>query len=312
MDETSAAPGPMGADEVTALERRVLRWSLAGTAGLAVLGVVWGIASGSSVILFDGMYGALGVVLTLLSLVASHLVAGGPTAKYPFGREALAPMVIGLQGIALLATCGYAAVDAVLVIVGGGSAVSAGSAVVYGALSAAVALSAWWLTRRPARHSELLAAESAQWLAGTALSLGLLVAFVVVMVLDRADIGSAGAYADPVLVLVACAVLVPTPIRMIRRTVVELLEGAPDPEVQRPVRLAVHEVRNELGLDDHFLRMTKVGRKLYVEVDFLVAGDQWDVADEDRVRRALLDRLAPLPYDLWLNVELSGDIDLIA
>ena len=109
------------------------------TASMAVLGVVWGILSGSSVILFDGVYGALGVALTWLAMVASRLVAGGPTAKYPFGREALAPMVITLQGIALLGTCLYASIDAVMVIVDGGSDVSAGSAMVYGFISAVTA-----------------------------------------------------------------------------------------------------------------------------------------------------------------------------
>ena len=302
----------MSSDDVTALERHALRWSMVATGSLAVLGVVWGILSGSSVILFDGAYGALGVALTWLAIVASRLVAGGPTAKYPFGREALAPMVITLQGIALLGTCLYASIDAVMVIVDGGSDVSAGSAMVYGFISALTAVAVWLWLRGPARHSDLLRAEATQWLAGTALAGAVIVAFAVVLVLDRADLGRAGAYVDPALVLVSCAVLIPTPIRMIRTTVVELLEGAPDSEVQRPVQAAVNEVRVEFGLDDPFLRMTKTGRKLYVEADFLVRGRDWDVADEDEIRRAILDRLVHLPYDVWLNVELSGDEDLIA
>jgi predicted Co/Zn/Cd cation transporter (cation efflux family) len=298
-------------DDVTALERRVLRLSLLATSSMALLGIVWGVVSGSSVILFDGMYGALGMGLTWLSMVASRLVAGGPTAKYPFGREALAPLVIAVQGVALFATCTYATVDAVLVIVDGGSDVSASSAVVYGVITAVAALAVWSAIRGPARRSELLAAEATQWLAGTALSVAVIIAFGVAIVLDRADIGWAGAYVDPVLVIVACAVLVPAPVRMLRTTIVELLEGAPDPEVQKPVRAAVHEVGQEFGLDEPYLRMTKVGRKLYVEVDFLVAGGDWSVADEDRIRRSLLTRLTTLPYDLWLNVELSGEQDLI-
>ena len=163
----------------------------------------------------------------------------------------------------------------------------------------------WLWLRGPARHSDLLRAEATQWLAGTALSAAVIVAFAAVLVLDRADLGRAGAYVDPALVLVSCAVLIPTPIRMIRETLVELLEGAPDPEVQRPVQLAVNEVREEFGLDDPFLRMTKTGRKLYVEADFLVRGRDWDVSDEDEIRRAILDRLVHLPYDVWLNVELQ-------
>ena len=227
MTQPTPRETPMSNEAVTALERRVLRWSMVATASLAVLGVVWGMLSGSSVVLFDGVYGILGVALTWLAIVASRLVAGGPTEKYPFGREALAPMVITLQGIALLGTCLYASIDAVMVIVDGGSDVSAGSALAYGLVSAVTATVVWLWLRGPARHSDLLRAEATQWLAGTALSVAVIVAFAVVIVLDRADLGRAGAYIDPALVLLSCAVLIPTPIRMIRETLVELLEGAP-------------------------------------------------------------------------------------
>ena len=78
------------------------------------------------------------------------------------------------------------------------------------------------------------------------------------------------------------------------------------------MQAAVNEVRDEFGLAEPYLRMTKTGRKLYVEADFLVRGRDWGVDDEDEIRRSILDRLVHLPYDVWLNVELSGDEDLIA
>ena len=58
------------------------------------------------------------------------------------------------------------------------------------------------------------------------------------------------------------------------------------------------------------MRATKLGERLYVEVDFVVAHGVWDVTGEDRVRRALIDRLTSLGYELWANVELTTDPDL--
>ncbi len=306
----SAAPRRDG-DPLGFFEQRVLRWSMVATGSLAAVGLVWGIASSSQMILFDGMYGVLGIGLTWLSMRASRLVAAGPTRRYPFGREALAPLVIAVQGVALLATCVYASVDSLLVIFGGGSEVSANSVLAYGAVSLVATLGVWLALRGPARRSELLAAEATQWLAGATLSLAVVVAFALVLVLSHSGHGAAGHYADPVLVLVSCVALAPTPVRMIRTTLIELLEGAPDPEIQRPVRHAVSEVQAEFELADPFLRMAKVGRKLYIEVDFVVTGHEWDVADEDQIRHSLLSRLSGLPFDLWLNVELSGDPDLV-
>ena len=54
--------------------------------------------------------------------------------------------------------------------------------------------------------------------------------------------------------------------------------------------------------------VTKVGRKLYVEVEGLVAPDV-TVGQENEVRVALRERLEPLPYDIWLNLELKPRAD---
>jgi predicted Co/Zn/Cd cation transporter (cation efflux family) len=53
--------------------------------------------------------------------------------------------------------------------------------------------------------------------------------------------------------------------------------------------------------------MSKLGTKLYLEVDYVVEAGRWDISDADRVRRALTDRLAALPWTVWLNVDLSTD-----
>ena len=153
-----------------AAERRGLRVSMAATTLLSVVGVVWGVVSGSQIVLFDGVYAAVGIGLTGLALHASRLIAGGPTDRYPYGREALSPLVIALQGVAMLAICAYGSVDAVLTIVDGGSDVIPSSALWYGMLSLVAAVAGWaWLRPRGLR-SELLAAEAQAWLVGAGLS----------------------------------------------------------------------------------------------------------------------------------------------
>lgn len=65
-------------------------------------------------------------------------------------------------------------------------------------------------------------------------------------------------------------------------------------------------VVDEFGLPQPLVRMAKVGPKPYVEIDIVVSADV-TVGEEDRVRRAIRTRLADLPYDLWISVELSAD-----
>lgn len=287
-------------------EHRALTVSITGAAAFAALGITWGVLSGSQMILFDGVYSLLGVGLGWLALYAARLAREGPSDQWPYGRDAAIPFVIGIEGIALLGTCVYASVDAVLTILAGGSDVSPSSATVYAAISLVLPLSiARWL-RVAAPRSELVAAEATQWFVGGLLGLGMLAGFGSVWVLQGSRWEDATRYVDPVMVLVSCAAFVVAPMRMLRTMAVELLEGLPPEPVGAAVRSAVEEVRHAFGLDVPRLRMTKVGNKLYVEVDWLVAPEM-RVGDADHVRRAVQERLAPLPFDLWLNVELSAD-----
>ena len=285
-------------------ERRALHESIAGAAVLGTLAVVWGIAAQSRVLLFDGAFILLGIVLSALSLMASRAAADVPSARFPFGKAAVTPLAIAVQGVALLGTLIYAAVDAVAVITAGGADVEPGTVLAYGliTMTCSYAISRWLTHRAP--DSELVAAEVAQWRAGALLSLVFAVGGGLALAL--ADVGDVVRYVDPVLVLVACLVLLPIPLRLLRAAGLELLEAEPPAEVRRVLAEAVTSVRAEFGLDEPFVRSTKLGSRLYVEVDFVVPEGAWDVTGEDRVRRALIGHLEPLGYDLWANVELTS------
>lgn len=289
-------------------ERRALHESIAGAAVLGTLAVVWGIAAQSRVLLFDGAFILLGIVLSALSLMASRAAADVPSARFPFGKAAVTPLAIAVQGVALLGTLLYAAVDAVAVITAGGADVEPGTVLAYGLITMTCSYAiARWLTHR-APSSELVAAEVAQWRAGALLSL--VFAAGGGLALALASVGDLVRYVDPVLVLVACLVLLPIPLRLLRAAGLELLEAEPPAEVRTVLADAVASVRDEFGLDEPFVRSTKLGSRLYVEVDFVVPEGAWDVTGEDRVRRALIGRLEPLGYDLWANVELTADPEL--
>lgn len=285
-------------------ERRGLLWSIAVTAAFGALGVAWGIASGSQMILFDGVYAVIGLLVSSLLLHASALAGRDPDRRYPFGRAAVTPVAIGIQGFVLLGTITYAAVEAVFTIVAGGSELTPGWAIAYGVLTTVGSVATWaWLARQ-ATASDVLTAEATAWRVDAVRGVGMVVGFSVMFLLVGSAWDGAAAYVDPAMVLITCVASLPAPLRMVRATVVELLEGAPPMEVQSPVLLAVAETRAEFDLAEPEVRMTKLGPKLYVEVDGLVAPEV-TVAQEHAVRTALAERLDRLPYDIWLNVELS-------
>jgi predicted Co/Zn/Cd cation transporter (cation efflux family) len=287
-----------------AVERHSLLWSMVITALLGTAGVIWGVVSESQMILLDGVYAVLGLLVTWLLLMASGLAQAEPSHRYPYGRESLTPLVIGVQGFVLLATLGYAAVDATLTIREGGSAVDPGWAIVYSVLTTAGSLLTWLWLRSRARHSDVLTSESTAWKIGALRGLGMIAGFTLMAVIAGTSLDDVVPYIDPIMVLITCAVFIPAPIGMVRVTIVELLEGAPSAEVQAPVLEAVELVRARFDLDEPTVLMSKVGPKLYVEVDGVVDADV-TVAQEHEVRLALGEQLDALPYDVWLTVEFS-------
>jgi cation diffusion facilitator family transporter len=284
-------------------ERAALRWSIAATAALGAVAVAWGIAVRSQMILFDGVYAVLGLIVSWALLRASTIAAEPPTARYPFGREAITPLAIGVQGIVLLATMAYAVVEAIYTIRAGGSDVATGWALTYAVVTAAASIAFWLWIRVPHGTSDLLASEEADWRVGTLRSVGMIGGFALIGVLDGSRWSAQAPYIDSAMVLVTCLVCVRTPVRMIRTTVSELLERAPDATIQTQVDAIVADVGGAYRVDEHRVRVVKVGAKLYVEVE-AVAEPQLTIADEHNLRQHLERRLDALPYDIWLTVEL--------
>ncbi|WP_223944080.1 cation transporter [Arthrobacter sp. StoSoilB20] len=291
-------------------ERRALRASLWVSAVSAAGALVLGVLSGTRIIVFDGAYMGIGLVLTAISLKASSASAGGPTRRFPFGRDALTPLVVLIQGLAVAGTLLVAAGDAVVVIRDGGSPVSAAIIAIYGAATAAIGFGVAAWMRRAAPDSDLVVAEIAQWRAGAILSVMMLLGAGAALVLQGLGLNDVALYVDPVLVLLACLILAYIPIGLIRTGLNELLEGAPSKELDAAITQAIQGVRAEYGLQEPLIRSGKVGRKLYVEVDFVVSGSEWNVGEEDAVRRAVAEALEPLGLDVWAYVALTAAPEL--
>ncbi|MFT4108091.1 cation transporter [Propionicimonas sp.] len=288
-------------------ESGVLRLSVCVSLLVGVVGVGWGVLAESRVVLFDGLFTSFGTALSGISLFAAWAAGLEADRRYPFGREAVIPVAILLQGAALGGTLLYAAIDSVTLLLAGGTDATPASVVGYGLVTLVVALAMTFALRRLAPRSELAAAEADQWRAGTVLS--------AIIAIGAAAAAAAAAlgwhqvvpYADPILVLVAVGVLAPVPWRLIRAAGREILEAAPPRAVQDVIDTAAARAASEFGLGEPIVRATKLGRRLYVEVDFVVSAGEWDVADEDRVRRMLIGELEPIGYEVWANVELTTD-----
>jgi cation diffusion facilitator family transporter len=291
-------------------DTRALLVSMWASVAFAVVSLAWGLTLGSQLIVFDGLYSFASVALSLLAVLALRTAGRGADERYPWGREVWEPLAIVIKAAALGGLCVYAVVGGIGELLRGGREVAAGWAVLYAVLATAAALAVSLYLRRRARHgSDLLRAEAAEWTGDTLLSLGVLGGFLVALVLSHTGQADLARYVDPAMVALISLAFLRVPFRLLGEAMREVLTMSPSAELRREVGSRVDEVRLGYGFAESFLRCSKVGGRLDVEVDFVVddASRAQTVRQFDEVREDLSERLKPLGYAMSMSVGFTAD-----
>ena len=110
-DTGAAGPGKRRQQIPGVAEARALRISVSASLPVGAVGIAWGLAVESRLVLFDSVFTIFGTALSGLSLLASWAAGLEPDDRYPFGRGSVIPVSILIQGAALMATLAYAAFD---------------------------------------------------------------------------------------------------------------------------------------------------------------------------------------------------------
>jgi cation diffusion facilitator family transporter len=292
-------------------DTRALLVSVWASAAFAGVSLVWGLLTGSLTIVFDGLYSFASVALSLFSVWALRASRRGADERYPWGREVWEPLTIVVKAVALGGLCVYALIGAAVELWNGGREVDAGWAVAYAVLATAGGAAVSLYLRGHARRggSDLVRAESAEWTGDTLLSVGVLVGFVVALVLQARGRPDLARYVDPAMVALISALFLRVPAKLITEGFREVLTMSPDTAVMEQLRSCVRDVEARYGFVESFLRASKVGPRLDVEIDFVVddSSRAQNVHDFDRVRQDIHDRLEPLGFTRSTLVTFTAD-----
>ena len=290
-------------------EQGTLKFSIALTVFLGVVGVASGLATGSQAIIFDGMYSFVDVVPTIVSLVVVKLIAQGSSHRFQYGYWHLEPLVAVLRDSILVVACIYAAVDAVNGLASGGAEVEYGMAALWaGALSVIGITMTLFLARRArALQSPMLKIDSRSWLVSACLSLALLIGFAFALGLHGTRFERWIPYLDAIALLLIALAMLPVPLIGLWRSLSDVLQVAPD-ELDSQVHSVMDTIVRERAFVDYSSYVAKVGRARFVEIHVLVAPDsRIDTAAADSVRRDIAKRLNAAWPNFWLTVDFTAD-----
>ena len=292
-----------------ASEQGTLKFSIALTVLLGLLGVASGLVTGSQAIIFDGIYSFVDVVPTVVSLLVVKLIARGSSRRFQFGYWHLEPLVAVLRDSILAVACIYATIDAVTSLAGGGREVEYGLAAWWAGILCVIGVAMTLLMGRRAKalQSPMLDLDARSWMVSASLSLALLVGFVVAAALEGTKLQGWVPYLDAIALLAMALIMLPMPMVGLWRSMREVLLVAPD-ELDAAVHAVMDDVVKERQFLDYTSYIAKAGRGRFVEIHVLVPLDaRIDTATADAIRRDVSGRLDAGTPNFWLTIDFTAD-----
>ena len=290
-------------------ENKMLKFSAFGGLFFAILGIAWGWAINSEMISFDGLYSLISLGLALFALIATNFINKKDFKNYPFGKSTLEPIIVIIKSIVLLIMCLISLFSAITQVLNGGNNVEEGFAWGYALISSIGCTWVYLYMKKSSKNinSEIVNAESNQWLMDAMLSVGVLVGFVISIFLKHIGLATLSKYVDPGMVILSSSIFLKMPITSTIEAFKELINSTADDEINGDIRNLVKEIEMEYELEDSVARVAKVGRELRIEIDFIVSNNSKikSVEDMDKVREFIDNNTNHFDLKKWLNISFT-------
>jgi cation diffusion facilitator family transporter len=292
-------------------EKQLLKFSVYGALLSALLAVVWGIIENSKIILFDGIYSLISVGLSMISLITASFMARQDFDRFPYGKEMIEPIIILGKFLVITILCLFALFSGISTLLSGGQEVNAGSGLIYAFIATLSCYAVHLVLKNKHKTipSGLIDAESQQWLMDTFLSLAVLAGFVFSLGLGYTKWDYLMPYMDPLMVIAVSGYFLKVPITNMGLQIREVLDMKADTKYLDLCQEIVAEIEKEYKFQESFLRVSKSGPKLFIEIDFVVSPEGWqpNLAEQDNIREEILTKMKPISLKKWLNVAFTND-----
>lgn len=294
-----------------AAEQRLLKLSIAVTIGVASVGVLFGLLSGSMSIVFDGVFSAIDAAMSGLALFVSRLVSRvAENRRFQFGYWHIEPMVLAFNGGTLMLLCFYAFLNSIDSLLAGGRQLNFDWAMAYAAAVGVVAFGMFFYARHRNRQigSDFVRLDVQSWLMSAAITSALLLAFAVAWCLEGTRYAHLTPYADPLILAVLSLILVFVPIHTVRRALTEILLITP-PELDARVRQVLDEVVARYGFKTYTSYVAKVGRAQFIEIHVAVPPESPidSVGEADAIRREIAEAIGGEGPHRWITIDFTAD-----
>ena len=293
------------------VEQNMLKFSAAGGLFFAILGIGWGLAISSDMIMFDGVYSLISLFLAMVAIFMANYIEKKDDGKFPFGKGMLEPITVAFKSIVLIVMCSMTLLNAIKELFNGGNQIDTNSALGYSLVSSIGCAIVFIIMNKKGKKlsSDILKAESNQWLMDTVLSVAVLIGFIISIIMDKTSLAYLTKYVDPFMVVMSASLFLRVPIVTLIDSFKEIVNGNANEEINEQIGSIVKDIENEYNFEDSYTRVSKIGRELRIEIDFIFNDESKldDLKDIDKVREKVYNNMSGLNFKKWLNINFTGD-----
>ncbi|RUR10544.1 cation diffusion facilitator family transporter [Legionella sp. km772] len=291
-------------------EQRVLKISIAATFFLAVIGIVFGLLSGSLAIVFDGMENMVDTGMTLLALLVTRLLKSEGNRRFQYGYWHVEPLVLVFNGGTLVLLCLYALMNAIGSLLSGGRELDFDSAFFFAMLMAGLSIWMYLYIRymNVKLQSEFLKLDIQSWLLSASVSSSLLLAFGIAHLMNNTSYTNLTPYVDPFILATLSAVLIVIPMKTVREAMRDIFLIAPF-NLDEKVRNFLDALIQRKGFTKYTSYVAKIGRAQFIEIHIVVPTNYpiEGVESLDEIRREIGIALGENGPEMWLTVAFTTE-----
>ncbi|HAT1966949.1 TPA: cation diffusion facilitator family transporter [Legionella pneumophila] len=291
-------------------ERRALKISIAVTFLLAVVGILFGLLSGSLAIVFDGMFNMVDTVISILAFFVARLLTSKGNRRFQYGYWHIEPMVLVLNGSILILLCTYALVNAIGSLMSGGHELNFDWAFVFALLVFFLSTGMYFYLVKTNRKikSEFLRLDIQSWLMSALISTSLLLAFGIAALLHGGTYGYFTPYIDPLILAILTAFLIFVPMAAVRDAMRDIFRMAPVGLDER-IRKFLDELIKQHDFKTYTSYVAKIGRAQFIEIHIVVPMDYpiSSIETLDKIRNEIALAIGEDTPQRWLTIAFTAN-----
>lgn len=292
------------------IEKRVMKCSLVGSIIFLAAEIFMAIYTNAHAVLMDCVYDLTDMIMLLPFYLLIPQLYKPETERHPYGFAQVESLFIIIKTGLLIFITGQLLIESIKMIIGGGHMVDAGFVAGYELFISATCFIMFLVLSRLKKkyNSPTISAELWIWKLDSLSTLGVGLAFIGQVIIEKTPIAWLAPYVDPGIALIVGVLLLREPIEMFVEGIKNLILFAPKAEILDDVRATVNGCMEGHSMKVNFLDVIKTGRKVWVEVYFEQEGDLVSLAELKQIHSKIYDSLKDKFDQLYVEVipEMEG------